>query len=140
MAKFTYYIMPSEKLGQVDYEFGNIIYCEDLHRIYLDGIYGRVCYDSLMTFDTEYDRMTHENTFEGFYFVEETKTLWRYYDEEWTAITAPPSNNVIFIPKSELPEEGEYAVLYVCGDEMLTWDPVEGKYNSMTAESVWHEV
>ncbi len=139
MAKTKYIVAPSSKLNQIDYDFGNLIFIEDLHRIYYDGVYGRVCYDSLVQLDTEEDREQFEHPFEGFYFVEQTKTLWRYYDEEWTAI-AKPNDSVRFVDKQDLPVEGESNVLYICGTEMFTWDSVSSEYVSMTSETVWHEV
>ena len=142
MANMKYYAIPSSKLNEVDYEFGNLIFCEDLHRIYLDGVYGRVCYDSIYVFSTELERYEFEHPFEGFYFVEETKTLWRYYEEEWTAITEPSIENVKFIPFSELPIEGEYAVLYICEDteEQYIWKDNEYVKLNSSAETIWHEV
>lgn len=140
MATFTYYLTPSEKFNQIDYQLGNIIFVEDLHRLYFDGMNGRVCYDSIVIFDTEAQRHEYEHPFEGFYFVEETKTLWRYYEDEWTNITEPPSSNVVFIPESELPDEGEFAVLYVCDTKMFIWDVNTHRYVGMNTESIWHEV
>ncbi len=141
MSKITYYLLPSSsKLNEVDYQLGNLIFCEDIKRIYLDGVYGRVSYDSIVVFETDAERILYEHPFEGFYFVEETKTLWRYYEEEWTNITEPPESNVVFIPKSELPPEGEFAVLYVCDTEQYVWNPTTHAYDQINAEAVWHEV
>jgi hypothetical protein len=106
----------------------------------MDGMYGRVCYDSIVIFDTELELYEYEHPFEGFYFVEETKTLWRYYEEEWTSLTEPPTSNVVFVPKSELPDEGEFAVLYVCDTEMYVWDIDKHDYVGINTESIWHEV
>lgn len=140
MANYTFYLTPSEKFNQIDYQLGNIIFVEDLHRLYLDGVYGRVCYDSIVIFSTDLERYEYEHPFEGFYFVEETKTLWRYYEDEWTSLTEPPTNNVVFVPKSELPQEGQFAVLYICDREMYVWDTNQHRYVGITAESIWHEV
>lgn len=136
----TFYLTNSEQINSIDVSLGNLLFCEDTKRIYLDGTENRVCYDSIMIFETDLDRFNFPNPPNGFYFVSETKVLWRYEDDEWTSITEPPTNNVVFIPKSELPPEGEYAVLYVCGTEMFIWSPTENQYIPMNADSYWHEV
>ena len=140
MAKITYYLTNSEHISEIDVSVGNLLYCEDTKRIYLDGQNGRVCYDSIMVFELDSERELYQNPTEGFYFVEETHILWRYANDEWVEVTAPPSSNVVFIPKSELPAEGESEVLYVCDQEMFTWDADGNEYLSMNADSVWHEV
>lgn len=140
MARITYYLTDSSHLSEIEVTAGNLLFCEDVKRIYLDGNNGRVCYDSIMIFETDADRISYTSPIEGFYFVEETKIMWRYSNEEWIAITEPPTNNVIFIPYSELPEEGQYAVLYVCDKEFYIWNPTEMKYEKMNSDSVWHEV
>ena len=140
MAKTKYHITPSSKLNEIDYELGNLIFVEDLHRIYYDGFLGRVCYDSLVQLDYENEREEIEHPFEGFYFVEETKTLWRYYDEEWTII-AKPSGTIRFIDKADLPAEGEAETLYVCGTEMFIWDAVNNKYATTSSSDIaWEDI
>lgn len=136
----TYYLTNSEHIDEINVNLGNLLFCEDTKRIYLDGEAGRICYDSIMVFETDADRSNFLYPSDGFYFVSETKVLWRYEDNEWTSITEPPTNNVVFIPKEELPTEGEFAVLYVCGTEMFVWSPTENRYISMNADSYWHEV
>lgn len=140
MAKFTYYLAPSDKLDLIEYKVGNLIFVDDLHRIYLDGISGRVSYDAIKVFATDAERIAYENPLEGFYFVEDTKCLWRYYESTWSAITAPPSGSVIFIPKSDLPPEGQTDVLYVCDTEMFVWDENQHLYASVGGDVVWQEV
>lgn len=134
----TYYLTNSEHINDIDVTLGNLIFSEDNNRIYFDGNMGRVCYDSIMVFATEAERYNYPVPLEGFYFVSETKILWRYEDNAWTAITEPPTNNVVFIPKSELPTEGAFATLYVCGTEMYVW--VDNQYVPMNADSIWREV
>lgn len=140
MASITYYLTDAEHMGSISVSPGNLIFCEDTKRIYLDGKSGRVSYDSLIVFDTEADRLAYANPIEGFYFVEETKVMWRYSGETWTSITESPTNNVVFIPKSELPIPGKVDTLYICDTEMFIWSPTENKYHSMNNDSVWHEV
>lgn len=136
----TYFLTNSSHINDIEVKLGNLIFSEDEKRIYLDGSSGRVCYDSIMVFETDSDRINYASPSDGFYFVSETKILWRYEDNTWTSITEPPTNNVVFIPKSELPPEGQVAVLYVCDTEMYTWSPIENQYVAMTADSVWREV
>ncbi len=140
VTKITYYLTTSEYINTIDVALGNLIFCEDTKRVYFDGDNGRVSYDSLLVFETDADRHAYAHPMDGFYFVEETKIMWRYSNGEWTAITEPPTNNVIFIPKSELPTKGEFATLYICDTEMFIWSPTENKYIPMNADSIWHEV
>lgn len=140
MANVTYYLTDAAHLDSIDIAQGNLLFCEDTKRIYFDNEDRRVCYDSIMVFATDADRMLFANPMDGFYFVSETKILWRYENNTWTALTTPPTNNVIFIPKSELPTPGAFATLYICDTEMFIWSPTENKYIPMNADSIWHEV
>lgn len=136
----TYYLLPSSsKINEIEFAVGNLIFCEDMHRIYLDGLYKRVCYDCIVVFDTEAERIEYASPSEGFYFVEESKTLWRY-KSGWTSIAAPEDSNLVFIPKSELPVEGKVNVLYVCGTEQYIWSPTENKYLACNSEAIWNDV
>ena len=140
MAKTKYHITPSSKLAEIEYEFGNLIFVEDLQRIYYDGVLGRVCYDSLVRFDYEWERQEAEHLFEGFYFVEETKTLWRYYEEEWTVI-AKPNGTIRFIDRADLPVEGESETLYVCGTDIFIWDAENNRYNATNNPDItWEDI
>jgi hypothetical protein len=138
MAKITYYLTDTSHLDSIEVNAGNLLFCEDTRVIYLDGENGRVAYDSIMVFETDEDRFIYPNPQVGFYYVEETKVLWRYDGAEWKSITEPPTHNVVFIPKSELPAQGEFAVLYICDNEMFVW--LDDQYVSLNSESVWHEV
>lgn len=134
----TYYLTDSAHINSIDVNLGNLLFSEDTKRIYFDGNLGRICYDSIIVFETDLDRFNYPNPMDGFYFVSETKVLWRYENDEWTSITEPPTNNVIFIPKSELPIPGEFATLYICDTEMFIWK--NNEYIPMNADSVWKEV
>lgn len=140
MAEIRFFLTNSEHIGEIEVAIGNLIFSEDDKKIYLDGGSGRICYDSIIVFALDSDRYYYQNPIDGFYFVEETKVLWRYSNGEWTAITDPPVNNVVFIPYSELPPEGDFAVLYICDKEFYIWNPTTQQYEEMNAESIWHEV
>lgn len=137
MANFKYFIVASaDKVPDIDVNFGNLIYCEELRKIYLDGINGRQCYDGVSILLTDAERETiFEPPEGGFYFVEETKTLWRLYDGEWTSINSS-SGGVIFV--SELPPVGEPERLYVKETEAYVW--LNNEYEPITSENVWREV
>lgn len=136
----TYFLTDSSHIAEIEVKLGNLIFSEDDKKIFLDGNNGRVCYDSIMVFDTDAERLSYANPLDGFYFVSETKILWRYDDNTWTSITEPPKNNVVFIPKSELPIQGESSILYVCGTEMFTWSQEDNEYLPMEADVYWKEV
>lgn len=138
MARTTYYLTDSANIDGIEVSIGNLLLCEDTKRIYFDGENGRVCYDSIMVFPTTETMIAYENPVEGFYFVEESKTLWRYDEDGWVALTEPPMNVIRFIPESDLPEEGEIEILYVCGTKLFIWE--DGQYKQINADSIWQEV
>lgn len=138
MASTTYYLTDSANIANIEVSVGNLLFCEDTKRIYFDGTNGRICYDSIMVFQTIEEMLAYDNPYIGFYFVESEKTLWRYDGDGWIAITEPPKNVIMFIPESDLPEEGESEVLYVCGTKLFIWE--DEQYKQINADSVWQEV
>lgn len=137
MAMFNFYLTNSANINDIDVELGNLIFCEDTRRVYFDNENGRVCYDSIAIFETQDEMFSFKYPTDGFYFVEETKVLWRYYNGSWIAITDPPINNVRFIPESDLPGEGDFEVLYVCGNKIFVWG--DGEYQQISAPPVWQD-
>lgn len=141
MAKVTYYLTNSYNLNNIEVKPGNLIFCENTKTIYLDSASGRIAYDSITVFETDADRYNLVAPERGFYYVEETKVLWRYDEYNWSPLTEPPTNNVVFIPKNELPQEGEPAVLYICGKDFYIWNIEEHQYEKMNAsEIIWNEI
>ena len=139
MAAIVHYLTNSANIDNIPVIAGNLIFCEDSKRVYFDGESGRVCYDSIIIFDTDEDRVDLQNPFESFYYVKDSGMLWRY-DEDlgWQVLNEASFQNVTFIEKEYLPEEGEYEILYVCGDEEYVWR--NDQYVQITAESKWHEI
>lgn len=138
MADIIHYLTNSANLDSIPVATGNLIFCEDSKKVYFDGASGRVCYDSIIIFETEEQRLDCLTPFESFYYVQDSNMLWRYDEYGWHCLTESFSQNVEFIDKEYLPEEGEYEILYVCGDEEYVWQ--DGHYVQMTADSKWREV
>lgn len=139
MADVIHYLTNSENIDNIPVVVGNLIFCEDRQKVYFDGANGRVCYDSIIIFETDDDRVDLQNPFDSFYYVKESGMLWRY-DENigWQVLNESAFQNVTFVEKEYLPEEGDYDILYVCGDEEYVWR--NDQYVQITAESKWHEV
>lgn len=139
MADVIHYLTNSQNIDSIPIKTGNLIFCEDSKKIYFDGTSGRVCYDSIVILETEDSRLEIEDPFISFYYVQDSNKLWRYDEYGWHCLNEDSlTQNVEFIEKEYLPEEGEYEILYVCGDEQYIWK--DGQYIQITAESKWHDV
>ena len=107
-----------DRLQELPIAFGQMIFVKDSRRILLDTEI-RNEYNQIIVLQTETQR---ENIIpvSAFYFVNETKVLWRY-DDGWFSLTTPPSESVDFI-EGDLPVIGTKNVLYVTKSSIYQWD------------------
>lgn len=127
----------SAKVSSIDIQAGQLICSRDDRTIYVDSSTGRTVYKSIIELETDAQRTALTYPLNAFYFVEETKVLWRY-DDGWTALTTSPKQQILFASKSEFPEEGDSDVLYVDGIKMYRW---LGRYVDIaTGGCQWQEL
>lgn len=78
MAQMKIVYTTSNKLDELTVVDGQIIFVVDTRTIYFDMKSKRTGYSTIFVFDTDAERLAMENPAKGFYFVEETNTVWRY--------------------------------------------------------------
>lgn len=87
----TFISTTSARLDSIEIKAGQLIFVSDKREIYLDieaeNIARRVPYHSILTVNTENDRIDILDPMEGFYYVLEDNKLWSYINEEWVDIT-----------------------------------------------------
>lgn len=133
MANIKYIATTSDKLKQIPFQAGQIIFSRDDRVIYLDSD-KRTAFRQISFLDYESERKKLVSPInQSFYFVEDTAILWTYVDGIWYPLNQSPEERVVF---DNLPATGKDNVLYVEGTELLRWDSTNKEYYKI-AEPSW---
>lgn len=117
----------SSKISGISVESGQLIFSRDDRVIYLDTDV-RTSFTTFIILDTEQDRKSLISPVNGFYFIEDTKILWRRKDRNWYALNEKPEQNVIFVDETGKPTVGKPNVIYVEDGKMYQWDIDKNSY------------
>ena len=115
---------------------GQLIFVRDSRKICHDYNGERIEYGQIIVLTDENHRLSIAKPFNTFYFVLDTRVLWRYQDSAWLPLTTSAKESMVFIGDGELPEQGEKNVLYATGDNLYTWNGTD--YVKMGA-LLWEE-
>jgi hypothetical protein len=125
-----------DRLDLLPISNGQLIFVRDSRKICHDYNNERIEYGQIIVLTDENHRLSIAKPFNTFYFVLDTRVLWRYQDTEWIPLTTPPKESVIFVGANALPEKGEQNVLYATANDLYTWNGTE--YVKMGA-LLWEE-
>ena len=107
-----------------------MIFCQDKRTIYFDTD-ERLAYEQIILLIDENQRLGITPV-TSFYFVEDTAILWRYdNDNGWRQLTAPPSEQIVFLNRAEFPPIGKDKVLYVSENAIYRWQ--NGEYTDISS-------
>ena len=130
MAGIKFYQTTSDKIASIDVEVGNLIFCKDTRKIYLDGSEGRTAYEQIMILATDAERTTLLRTLvSGFYFVLETNVLWRLDNLTWIQITEKPSQQIVYGTLASFPHPGVESCLYMTSNNLYHYNPSTDTYD-----------
>jgi len=140
MASIKFICTSSAKLNDVPFNPGQIIFCQDVRHIYVDGT-ERVGYQEIIKLPTELSRQALSYPIRSFYFIDETKILWEF-DGTWHQISYPPEKQIVFDDKDNFPVIGDHNTIYVDGLNMYRY--IDDRYQLMNSGSgggsVWVEI
>lgn len=128
----------SDKMNDIDIVSGQLIFSRDDRVIYLDTDV-RTSFQQIITVVNEQTRQELVSPVNGFYFIEDTKTLWRYNNSQWQQVTEPPKENLVFAEKNNFPIKGQENVLYVDKNTIYTWDSENNVYIEVGA-LIWESI
>lgn len=128
----------SDKMDDIDIVSGQLIFSRDDRAIYLDTDV-RTSFQQIITVVNEQTRQELVSPVNGFYFIEDTKTLWRYNNSQWQQVTEPPKENLVFAEKNNFPIKGQENVLYVDKNTIYTWDSENNVYIEVGA-LIWESI
>ena len=114
----------SDKIKTLPLQQGQLIFSRDDRVIYLDSDV-RTEFTTFIVLDTEEERTNLISQVNGFYFIEETKILWRHINKEWFPLNEKPRQSIVF---DEKPTTGVKDTLYVVNDKIYRWEPTQNKY------------
>lgn len=134
MANIKYYCTTLAKLNEIPVEVGNLIFCEDARKIYLDTENGRTNYDQIMCIPLESQRIPMtRNLVSGFYYVLDTNILWRLDDVTWIQITEKPSSQIVYGTLESFPRPGIESCLYMTSTNLYHWNPDTYSYDDYSS-------
>lgn len=125
------------ELNTVAVQDGQLIFVQDSREIFLDNNGERQQYGNFIFIPNEEHRINIPMPVEGFYFVNDTNILWRYFKGAWTQITYKPAQQVEFMSYSEFPRVGDETKLYVSDRDIYRWK--DGSYQRI-GSSYWSEL
>ena len=125
-----------DRLNLLPISNGQLIFVRDSRRICLDYKDERIEYGQIIVLADDNHRLSIAQPFNTFYFVLDTRVLWRYENNEWIALTTSPKESLVFVGENDLPEVGEKGILYATTTDLFTWNG-EG-YTKMGA-LLWEE-
>ena len=125
-----------ERLGLLPISNGQLIFVRDSRKICLDYQDSRVEYGQIIVLTDENHRLSIARPFDTFYFVLDTRVLWRYEKGEWIPLTTSAKESVIFVGDGELPPKGTVGVLYATTTDLFTWN---GEGYTKMGTLVWEE-
>ena len=135
-----FYLANASTLQQIAKKDGQIIFCQDLRKIYLDMHGQRFSYDTIQVFATEEARQNLLAPIEGFYFVESTHVLWRYAGGVWTQISPTNVNPIYMGERDSFPLQGELNTIYVTDTTIYKWDNNMNDYVVVSNKIVWEPI
>ena len=115
---------------------GQLIFVRDSRKICLDYQDARVEYGQIIVLTDENHRLSIAQPFNTFYFVLDTRVLWRCEEGEWIPLTTSAKESVIFVGNGELPEKGTAGVLYATSTDLYTWN---GEGYTKMGTLLWEE-
>lgn len=121
----------SDKIKDIAVTSGQLIFSRDDRVIYLDAGTERTSFQQILSVPTEEFRSELTFPIQGFYFVEDTKILWRYQNGTWLQVTEPPKESIIFLSQEDFPEQGKEGILYVDGDTLYRWNDATQNYSKI---------
>lgn len=137
MANMRFIATTKEKLGSIPITDGQMIFSRDEQVIYLDSESNRNAFKNILTIDTEANR-TETVAIEGcFYYVEDSKLLYRYKDSQWNCLN--PSE-IIFNNREQFPEKGDTARIYVSENAIYKWNGETSDYIKIGSGDIMNEL
>ena len=138
IANFIY--TTSAKLDTLPVEDGQIIFAPDANTLCLDMTGQRFYYQTIKTFQTDAERAETPFLNQGFYYVEETETIWRWCGK-WIKIVTSHDNSVVEgNTEEDFPEQGQGNTLYYTDDGIFSWKNAANKYNLIANANTWESI
>lgn len=124
----------SDKVSNIEVKLGQLIFSRDDRVIYLDSDV-RTSFQQIITILDEETRQKLPFPVEGFYFVESSSILWYYKNSIWTQITQTPTEQIVFLNRSDFPTIGKEKILYVDESNIYQWNKSLNDYVKMSGGS-----
>ena len=136
-------VTTQKKLQDLPITSGQLIFVTDEQSIYLDTNI-RTAFKQIIKLPTEQFRKDMISPVDTFYFVDETKVLWQYENDEWFQLTNSPKENIIFADEGDFPDVGTEGILYVTEDSIYRWNNNTNQYTMLggnnSSSLIWEDI
>ena len=137
MANMKFIATNHDKLAEIPTKDGQVIFSRDEQVIYLDSESNRVAFKNILIIDTEANR-AQTVAIEGcFYYVEDSKLIYRYKDSQWNCLN---STEIIFNDRNAFPQIGDAAKIYVTKNSIYKWDAETEDYVKIGSGNIMEEL
>ena len=108
----------SNRLVQLTYKYGQLIFVKDTRQLYFDNLEGRTLYQQMIILETDKQRENLSTPVSGLYFTKDKKEIWSFQDGAWERVSNTPngsSTNIIeYIEDSPTDKDiGDTKILYI---------------------------
>lgn len=137
MANIKFIATNHNKLSSINIKDGQIIFVKDEKTIYLDSEGARVAFENILTIDSENNR---EQTvaIEGcFYYVEDSKLIYRYKNAQWNCLN---SSEIVFDDKDSFPKTGDEKKIYISDNNIYKWNKENNEYIKIGCGNIMNEL
>lgn len=127
MPVFSVCATKSNRVRELPIKNGQLIFVQDKNRIAFDYNDKRKFYNSIITLDSEDERISYTAENDQYFFVIETAVLWLFHDK-WIQLSTKPEE-ILFIG-TNLPNLGVPNKLYINKKvkEISVWDEQQLRY------------
>ena len=137
MANMKFIATNQNKLAEIPIKDGQVIFARDEQVIYLDSNSKRYSFKNILTIDTEVNRETTVALEGCFYYVKESKLIYRYEDSQWNCLN---SSEIIFNDRESFPQTGDPTKLYVSENAIYKWDGIAQQYIKVGSGNIMEEL
>lgn len=134
------YTTTNKELNKIPIKNNQLIYVNDQKRFYIDRNGLRLDYSVIAILKNEKDRKNLSFPMNGFYFVEDTLKMWRYFQEKWMEITPKNNNTFFFGNYNSFPISGDSSVFYCTEDAFYKWNNLKKKYEIISNNIEWETI
>lgn len=127
-------------IDNIPVDSGQYLFTIDTKQLYVDFGGQRIPCNLNKIFNNNEERINYLIPTEGFYYVDDDTSAWRYTGMDWIQLTDAVSNPLYFGPYRTFPKIGKPDELYIDDNIAFRWDEEFKDYLSLSSDQAWIEM